>query len=384
MIKIKIKKKSLAIVNRTFLHDTPLGEGLLQLLELAASTGPGYLITQSKCNLKEQLAIEGRGKYINIRSCKAFTTPSSGLLKRIFEALFFSMWTFICLVLTRPTNVYVATDPPVVVPFIVAVYCRLFGASFVYHLQDIHPEAANIVVPVNKFLFSFLQAIDNFTIRNAKALITLSEDMMEYIRERSGASTRICIIDNPGFYVEPVSTDKRTGDIIFCGNAGRLQRIPLLIGVIDEYLLRGGVLNFTFAGGGCFAPEINLLAENFDQVTYLGVLPASQAAKLVNQHRWALLPIDDEVTKFAFPSKSSSYALSRTTIIAICGVDTSVSIWVNKNGLGIVCEPDHNTLVECLFDLEKDSYKSIFLKEKMLKRLSISEYSKSLLKVVFC
>ena len=45
-------------------------------------------------------------------------------------------------------------------------------------------------------------------------------------------------------------------------------------------------------------------------VEYLGIISATDAAELINQHCWALLPIDDEVTKYAFPSKSSVYALS--------------------------------------------------------------------------
>ncbi|MFQ3191365.1 MAG: hypothetical protein ACI936_002505 [Paraglaciecola sp.] len=55
-------------------------------------------------------------------------------------------------------------------------------------------------------------------------------------------------------------------------------------------------------------PDIKDLSKAYDQVNYLGVIPATEAAELVNKHRWALLPIDDEVTKYAFLNKSSGYA----------------------------------------------------------------------------
>jgi len=81
-------------------------------------------------------------------------------------------------------SVYVASDPPVLVPFVVAIYCRLFDAQYVYHLQDIHPEAANIVVPLNGLVMKLLLAIDNYILRHAKALVTLSEDMKSHLLVR--------------------------------------------------------------------------------------------------------------------------------------------------------------------------------------------------------
>src|SRR5690606_11811474 len=136
------KKTDLAIVNRSFWPQSQvIGEGLLQFAEQAAQRQSVCVITQSDGNLTELLTREGRGKGVEIRTCKAYTTSASGMIKRIAEALLFMFWTFLSLIRAKPATVYVSTNPPVVVPFIVAVYCRLFGARYVYHLQDIHPEA---------------------------------------------------------------------------------------------------------------------------------------------------------------------------------------------------------------------------------------------------
>ena len=378
------KKTDLAIVNRSFWpQGQVIGEGLLQFAEKAAENHTVCVITQADGDLSVQLAEAGRGAGLHIRACNTYTNSSSGVFKRIYEALFFMLWTFVSLIRAKPANVYVSTNPPVVVPFIVALYCRLFGARYVYHLQDIHPEAADIVIPLNRLLFRVLKLVDNYTLRHAAAIVTLSEDMKTYIQKRSGSESLVHLLDNPSFPVIPVPLEERTKDVVYCGNAGRLQRIPLLMSAIRAYLQQGGKLRFTFAGGGVHVPDIQALANAYEQVDYLGVIPATEAAELVNEHRWALLPIDDEVTKYAFPSKSSGYALSGAGVLAVCGEQTSVARWVVQQQVGVFCQPDHEALVKCLFMLEENGPMQFSLSDEMRERLQISHFARMLRDISF-
>ena len=373
------KKTDLAIVNRGFWpQGQVIGEGLLQFAEKVAENHTVCVITQADGDLSAQLAEAGYGAGLKICACNTYTNSSSGVLKRIAEALIFMLWTWVSLVRAKPANVYVSTNPPVVVPFIVALYCRIFGARYVYHLQDIHPEAADIIIPLNRLLLRILKAVDNYTLRHAAAIVTLSEDMKVYIRQRSDTSSPVLLLDNPSFPVTPMPAEERSKDIVYCGNAGRLQRIPLLMSAIRAYLQQGGKLRFTFAGGGVHAPDIQALANAYEQVDYLGVIPATEAAELVNEHRWALLPIDDGVTKYAFPSKSSGYVLSGTGVLAVCGEQTSVARWVVEQQVGVVCKPDHDELVKCFFMLEESDARDFLLSDEMRERLQIAHFAQRL------
>jgi len=374
-----MKKTDLAIVNRSFWPKSQvIGEGLLQFAEKTAKQHSVCVITQAEDDFSELLASHGRGQGVHIRACKAYTTSKSSLVMRLVEAIYFMFWTFISLIRAKPAHVYVSTNPPVVVPFIVALYCRLFKASYVYHLQDIHPEAANIVIPLNRLIYRVLKRIDNYTLRHAKSIITLSEDMKSYIQQRSDTTSPIFLLDNPSFETTPHPIEKRTKDIVFCGNAGRLQLIPLLTAAIEDYIKNGGKLRFTFAGGGLYLPEIKALAEKYHQVDYLGFIPALDAAELIRNHRWALLPINDEVTKYAFPSKSSGYALSGSAILAICGINTSVARWIKKHQVGIVCKPEKLALIECFFSLENKEISDFTLDNTFRDKLKISHFAEKL------
>lgn len=376
------KKTDLAIVNRSFWpQGQVIGEGLLQFSEVVAEHHSVCVITQEEESLEKLLAQNGRGRGVQVRACKSHSTSSSGVVKRIADAILFMLWTFISLVRAKPANVYVSTDPPVVVPFIVALYCRLFKAKYVYHLQDIHPEAANIIVPLNSLFFSLLKRVDNYTLRHAESIITLSDEMKIYLQQRSDSASPVYLLDNPSYDIPSVSIDKRMMDIVFCGNAGRLQRIPLLMTAMREYIQKGGRLHFTFAGGGIYTPDIKALADEYDQVDYRGVIPAKEAAELINQHRWALLPIDDEVTQYAFPSKSSGYALSGTGVLAICGEGTSVSRWVKSHAIGITCDADHDELVKCFFSLEENESKNHTISQSFREQLQISYFAQKMCEI---
>ncbi|MCC5881583.1 MAG: hypothetical protein JJU25_02960 [Halomonas sp.] len=274
---------------------------------------------------------------------------------RVIDSLYFLLWTIANLVIARPKTVYVGTNPPMTVPFVVCIYARLFRAKYYFHVQDIHPEATRVAVPLNRVAFTVLQWLDSITLRHATGIITLSPGMKSYIRERSGTTAPIVLLDNPAVINEDDFKQPRDSDVIFCGNAGRLQHIPLMIDAIKEYLESGGSLRFTFAGGGVYSKDIQTLANSYPSVTYLGRVSPDEAAKLLVRHRWGLMPITDEVTRYAFPSKSSCYLVSGCKILAVCSETTSVAEWVKEKGCGVVADPSVPSVVRKLKQIEEET-----------------------------
>lgn len=379
-----MSKKKLLIINRSFWPIYPvIGEALLRFAEVNSEKYDVGVILQDHVGIRKQLSDSERGKNVKFYPCKAWTASGSNVFRRILDAVFFMAWVFWVLIFVRPEKIYVSTDPPVLVPFIVAVYSKIFKAKYFYHLQDIHPEAANIVVKINPLIYKFLKKIDSFSIRNAELIITITDEMANEIRNRSGFNKKIAILPNPSIDFDGVLEKKdREKGFAFCGNAGRLQRIPLLILAIDKYIREGGILKFVFAGAGVYANSLREISEKYqNQVFYLGLVSSSKAAELNLEYEWALLPIEDEVTRFAFPSKSSSYALSGARIAAICSERTSVAKWVESNNLGVVVHPSVEALCDFfssvengVFDREEFSVNRVKLKHD----LSFNKFIKSL------
>lgn len=346
----------LAIINRSFWPVYPvIGEALLRFAEQQVAVRPVSIILQDHADIRSQLARHGRGQGIDFHPCKAWSVSGSSIARRVLDAAFFMLSVFFLLLWKRPGLVYVSTDPPVLVPFIVMCYCKLSGACYVYHLQDIHPEATRVVMPVNPLVFRFFRWLDGVTMRHAALLITITDEMASEIRARSATRAPVRLLPNPSVAFDDIAMPvvKQPG-FTFCGNAGRLQRIPLLIEAIDSYCARGGRLPFVFAGGGVYAHELAALAARHANVEYLGQVSAQQAAQLNATYQWALLPIEDEVTRYAFPSKSSSYVFSGAFIAAICGEQTSVAQWVRAHRLGLVVPADAGALSAFFDDAENE------------------------------
>ena len=352
---VKKRKTDLLIINRSFWPIYPvIGEALLQLAEKLALNRKVAVVMQDHVGIKARLDEEERGKGVDFYPSKAWSTSSSGLIVRALDAVYFMCWVVLILLRNRPRTVYVSTDPPVLVPFVVMLYARLFHARYVYHLQDIHPEAANTVVRVNPLIYKLLFWMDGVTMRKADVLITITEEMADEIKGRSRTLSPVYVLSNPAVsFDEVVAPEQKISGFSFCGNAGRLQRIPLLLSAIRRYLGEGGRLKFAFAGGGVFSPDIAEVASAFEQVEYLGKISAGEAAQLNCSYEWAMLPIEDEVTRYAFPSKTSSYVFSGAAIAAVCGSATGVAQWVASHHLGVVIPPRIEELSEFFWQVER-------------------------------
>lgn len=351
------RRLDLVIINRSFWPIYPvIGEALMRFAEQQAKILSVGVILQDHADIKQHLAREQRGYKVGFYPCHAFSVSGSSIVRRAVDAIFFMLWVFAVLLLKRPKKVYVSTDPPVLVPFIVLVYCKIFRARYVYHLQDIHPEAANVVFPVRPAIYHFLRWLDSLTMRNASLLITITEGMAKEIKSRSGTLSPVQVLSNPSVsFDQVVLPEKKRLGFAFCGNAGRLQRMPLLIQAIEQYCADGGKLPFAFAGAGVFSERLKNLGAVHDNVTYLGLVTALEAAQLNADYQWALLPIEDEVTRFAFPSKSSSYVFSGALVAAICGTETGVAKWVMENKLGVVLNPTVDSLCQFFRAVENGS-----------------------------
>ncbi|MDC0101071.1 glycosyltransferase [Alphaproteobacteria bacterium] len=376
------------IINRSFWPLQPvLGEALLQAAEKFASEGHSVsVVVQDRVNVKTEVEKFNRGQGVKLYPVRALTTSASIVLLRVFDAVFFMCWVLGVLFWVRPKKIYVSTDPPIVVPFLVMLYSCVSGAEFIYHLQDIHPEATNAILPVNKWLLHSLVKIDALSMRKARCLITITEEMAAEIRSRSGTNVPTHILDNPSISFDDIDKSKpKIAGFAFCGNAGRLQRIPLMLEAIENYFEQGGKQAFAFAGGGLYASRLRAFADKYPNFHFAGQVSPIEAAQLNADYAWALLPIEDSVTRFAFPSKSSSYVVSGANILAVCGEHTSVARWVRANQAGHVVKPETKAVTEAFFAIEKGAHSELGNKssrEALKAKLRFDEFVKNLIRII--
>ena len=353
-----------------------IGEALRQLSILLAEDFQVEVVGQSRS--KGKASADGASS-LSAKIARSWASSSSSISVRIFDAIFFGFWVVFRLLLFRPRRVYVATDPPVIIPFIAACYCRLTGAKLLYHVQDIHPEIANTLLEMNPIVYKALASLDCFALRSSAAIVTLSDDMRKTLIGREAGVPSVEILPNPAIFFQS-TCDNKDLDFVFCGNAGRLQLIPDLVAGIELYLSLGGGMRFDFAGGGANVEMIIELASKFDSVTYHGLLDAESAMVLMQRGRWGLMPISTSIACLAFPSKSSSYLMAGCSIVCISEQETSIASWVESNDFGIAVSSSPIHLAELFRRVEfsPQSYIAGYSRKELADVFSVSSFASRL------
>jgi hypothetical protein len=196
--KILMERYDFLIINRSFWPIYPvIGESLLQLAENLAYSKKIAVVTQDHIGIKKKLNNENRGAGVNFFPVFALSSSSSNIFVRVIDSIFFMFWVIGCLLKTRPKIIYISTDPPILIPFITAIYAKLFKAKLIYHIQDIHPEATNMIIKLNSLIFNLLKKIDIFTMKNADLLITITKEMKTEVLNRANTKKKILLMDNP-------------------------------------------------------------------------------------------------------------------------------------------------------------------------------------------
>lgn len=376
----KYKKEKIAIVSQGFWPQFKIiGGALLTLSEKLTDSSEVVVITQVKHGFKKALSQEKRGTDVNFSTIRVVGNNNKHITLRILNLSLFSTFVFLSLVKNRPDKVYITTTPPIFPPLAVLSYCKLFRKQYYYHIQDIHPEATQLIMKKPSAFLNILKLLDNKTVSNAKVVITLSTQMEKYLESRVGHPLVTKILSNPSAKgVEPVAAQPRIKGFVYCGNLGRFQRIPLLIESIEKYIAEGGKLPFVFAGDGIHSGAVRTLANKHNNVQYLGKISPEEASALLYQYSFGLMPIEDNITNYAFPSKSSSYLYSGCYIIAICGSDNSVAEWVTHNKVGIVSNPTVSDIVQTLQRFENQDIPRTPNKAELLQQLLPEAHAEAL------
>ena len=116
------------------------------------------------------------------------------------------------------------------------------------------------------------------------------------------------------------------------------------------------------------------------------MVTSEQAGSISSANEWALVPIEDEVTRYAFPSKISSYVYSGAKILAICSNETSVARWVKTNQVGIVVKPTVDAVVDIFFKIEKNKINTNFIdldRKELKKNLHMDRFIKNIKSTIF-
>lgn len=337
------------LTHRYFWPDTsPYGVILRVMAEELANAGHEVSIFTSKPSYGRDVpdapAHQTLGK-IRVRRIWVLSEHRRNPLIRVVNVAIYCLSLFVHILTSRANVVTAGTFPPVLAAWSASLAARLCGARFLYHVQDIHPElSAYSGGRLGRGLPArILRWLDNQTLRRADAIVTLSADMAETLRARGLADLPIHIINNPPLEADeaiapPAELQKPDGTVrvLFAGNLGRFQNLPLLAEGVALCFDDHPELELMFLGDGVALPDLKARWGSHPQVRFAPFLPFAQARDVIATADIGLVSLQSGMHRVASPSKVQTYADLGLPMVALVDPDSKLAAEIESRGLGCV------------------------------------------------
>ena len=341
------------LIHRYFWPDTsPYGILLRRIAEHLADEGLSVTVLTGQPTYSAEAAsqsVPGREKVSDrllIRRVRLFSQKRFRLVFRILNDLLFCVRILMHVVAHRPQMVMCSTQPPVIGAAIASLASRLIGAKFVYHLQDIHPEVVSETGHMRPSIATrVLKWLDRRTVRKAHRVVVLSDDMKNALVNRDDCSlNHIDIIPNfnlPRFEelasppAEMLKSDGRFR-LMFAGNVGRFQNLDTIVKACLQ-IPSDTSFEFVLMGDGKAKADLQSMAEQAgdDRIQFFPRQPLSIAEPLMQQSDLCVVSLQEDVYKFAFPSKLASYLSLDCPVLIVCEPESQLSRLATENGFGL-------------------------------------------------
>ncbi|BDX07667.1 glycosyltransferase family 4 protein [Planctobacterium marinum] len=339
-------KGNLLVIHRYFWpQNYPYAVMLKDIVEQVADNFEQVSIASSVHHCSE---LEARKKWAvehgySLKTLKMRSEKGMNVAGKVFIMLRYCIWLCWVLSRTRADVVMVATTPPILTAFVVRFMSKIRGYDYIYHCQDIHPEASKksllAKVPV---LFKWLSSIDKANVCDAKEVITLSEDMKRTLVQRGASPNNIHLINNfifkqleQGFGLQTETTDNIIR-LVFAGSLGRLQNLPFLFELIKKYR-NSEIVEFHILGDGVLKSQLEADIQGNSQtnVKFYGQVPLEEALLTMARCDIGIVPLSEGIIRVAYPSKTMMYLSTGLAVLALVEQDSELVNYLEQNELGV-------------------------------------------------
>jgi len=288
-----------------------------------------------------------------VRRCWHYVPARPSTLKRLLHELSF-VATSTCRALTLPApDAFVVASPPLFLGIGVWLVSRLKRRLFVFHVQDLQPDAALGLGMIKPGLaVRILHALERWTYRRAALVTGISEGMMDAFRRKGVDERKIHLFPNwiPDASQEAVSASTSsfrkanniaatTPLIAYSGNIGIKQGLEI---VVDAAI--SSEIHWAICGDGAAKPELLARAAQASRMSgceahFYPIQPDALYQSLLREADVNLITQQRGTGQFFFPSKLLSVVHQGRPVLAVADTDSELARAVREGGFGAVTSP---------------------------------------------
>lgn len=334
---------------------TAIAEGLAGRYDVSALCGqPNYSARGTRA-LKQ----ENRNG-VTIHRAAGTVLDKNILLFRLVNVITLSISLFwqACRRLRPGDTAIVVTNPPLL-PFLVAVACKLTGARCVLLIHDVYPNVlvAAGMVRENHWMVGLLERAVRWLYQHADHVIAIGRDMARLAESKmsggsngSGHAARLSIIPNWGEVEEIQPLDKAGNTLLerlglsgkfvvqYAGNMGRSHDLESLVECAR--VLRGDErFHFLLIGTGAKRAWLDRQAEVLPNLTVLDPLPRADRDLVLSACDISVIPFVPGMFGVSVPSRMYNVMASGRPLVALCDRGSEVAAVIREERIGWVLDP---------------------------------------------
>lgn len=258
----------------------------------------------------------------------------------------------------RGEIIMVATNPPVL-PFFMALACRLRGAHPVLLVQDVYPDtmvAAGLAAP-DGFTTRVLNALNRWLYRSMQRISVLGRDMAALVRKKLGDGTapdHVVIIRNWADVEDVTPGDRASNPMLgelglldkfvvqYAGNMGPVHGIETIVEAARLLRRTEPRVHFLFIGGGGKRKwlEDTVIVEGLDNITLVGSRARSEQQVFLNACDVTVSAFVPGMSGVGVPSRMYNIMAAGKPMVAAVDRDSEQAMVIREEDVGWVVPPN--------------------------------------------
>ncbi len=297
---------------------------------------------------------------VHVHRCWHYVPRKVTALKRMFHEASFIVTSLLRVLTLKRADVLVAISPPLPLGFPVWLVSRLWRRPYLFHVQDMQPDAAVGLGMLKPGMFTrLLYALERFAYCKAAAVSGISDGMLTAFREKGVGDRRRVYFPNwvpdelPGAagcaeaVAAKVSFCRRHGLpldsflLVYSGNVGVKQGLGVLLEAARRKGANPARLSWVIAGDGAGKEALveQSRTEGVESVHFLPLQSEEGFAEMLVAADVAVITQQKGSGQFFFPSKLLTVLGRAKPVLAVADETSELARAVVAGRFGLVAPP---------------------------------------------
>ena len=285
--------------------------------------------------------------------CWQFVPRSLSAFKRILHEASFVLTSTLRVLFGARSDLMVVVSPPLLLGTAAAIVHGLRGIPFVFHVQDLQPDAAvGLGMLKPGLLTRALYRLEAIAYRSAARVSGISGSMLQAFQKKGVPAAKQLYFPNS------VRVSSRNGSppqgvfrrrhgiadddllVVYSGNLGVKQGLGIILDAAQ--LCEDPRVQFIICGDGAARPALSKLAQE-SGLKNLRLLPLQAPAafeEMMVDADLSLITQQAGSGKFFLPSKLLTSLVFRKPIVAVADPDSELALAIREGDFGICLSPE--------------------------------------------